>query len=521
MTWISLVCLLALSSSALARSLSYGSYGSVQVPQVSSMNLVRDFTSQQQQKPLFTQGGYGQQQQQQQQQQQNFIAPSQEEQTIQPEIQTTQSGYGQQYGAQQMIRKPIVQFDQGYNKIQVSAPRTYVSPQQLLLDQQQQLKQMIEESKVVTEADNLCRGQVAETVIPLDNGRRFVVCVDESKGFEQQCARGLFYHPESRRCERKLGPLDDPCSTQPCLNNGQCIRTDVSSYKCQCAPGFDGEICELDARVCQTQQPCGQSQDVKCQSFRFGAALDHVCILQGGAAYGLTASQAHRNPCTGTDGQLPLGFSDKGCIMCSGDSMYVESCPGGLIWDDLNKGCVWPDMVGLPSEDQTQITPSYGASSYGASSYNTVPRTMTSQYGAQKQFDLLVKPTLSYGQSQIKSFTQPKFIQQQDDVSQYGQSQIKSFTQPRFTQQQDEVQQYGQIQMKPFTQLKPIRQQDEVQQYGQIQLPVQQQEQTQQFPQIHQQSSFGGYQQQLPKQTFQQTVQRQQDIARPTSQSSY
>lgn len=88
-----------------------------------------------------------------------------------------------------------------------------------------------------------------------------------------------------------MGPLENPCSSQPCLNGGQCVQTDVSSYQCQCAAGFDGTTCELDARICQTQQPCGQAPDTKCQSFRIGAALQYVCILQAGRAYGLNAQQ--------------------------------------------------------------------------------------------------------------------------------------------------------------------------------------------------------------------------------------
>jgi hypothetical protein len=87
-----------------------------------------------------------------------------------------------------------------------------------------------------------------------------------------------------------MGPLDNPCASQLCLNGGQCISTDFS-YQCQCAPGFDGKNCELDARVCQTQQPCGQGPDSKCQSFRLGAALQYICILQGGLAYGLSPQQ--------------------------------------------------------------------------------------------------------------------------------------------------------------------------------------------------------------------------------------
>jgi len=52
--------------------------------------------------------------------------------------------------------------------------------------------------------DLLCRGQQAETVIPLENGRKFVVCLDDGKGVEQKCPKGLFYHPTSRRCERSM-----------------------------------------------------------------------------------------------------------------------------------------------------------------------------------------------------------------------------------------------------------------------------------------------------------------------------
>ncbi len=87
-----------------------------------------------------------------------------------------------------------------------------------------------------------------------------------------------------------MGPLENPCVPQPCLNGGQCVQTDFS-YQCICPPGFDGKQCELDAHVCQTQQPCGQSPDTKCQSFRPGAALQYVCILQDGQAYGLNAQQ--------------------------------------------------------------------------------------------------------------------------------------------------------------------------------------------------------------------------------------
>lgn len=168
-----------------------------------------------------------------------------------------------------------------------------------------------------------------------------------------------------------MGALKNACALQPCLNGGQCIPTD-STYQCQCAPGFDGKTCELDARVCQTQNPCGQSQDAKCQSFRLGAALQYICIFQEGLAYGLSTSQGNYlnkqktrmkllflfilvipSPCQDVDGPHALSVSHSGFIMCDGERMFVESCPGGTLWDDLVKACVWPDMQIAPQQEQT------------------------------------------------------------------------------------------------------------------------------------------------------------------------
>lgn len=52
--------------------------------------------------------------------------------------------------------------------------------------------------------DILCQGKPAETVIPVGDGSKFVVCIDIGKGVEQECPRGLFYHTEKRRCERRM-----------------------------------------------------------------------------------------------------------------------------------------------------------------------------------------------------------------------------------------------------------------------------------------------------------------------------
>jgi hypothetical protein len=43
--------------------------------------------------------------------------------------------------------------------------------------------------------------------------------------------------------------------------------------------------------------------------------------------------------------------------MCDGELMFVESCPGGTVWDDLNKACVWPDMQGIVSASFADQSP--------------------------------------------------------------------------------------------------------------------------------------------------------------------
>jgi hypothetical protein len=386
MTWVSLICLLALSSSAFGRSAYGGGYGGASIPQMSNI-----LTAMRDQRPFLptlpvAPQGYGQQQPQS-----SDMVVQQQDMPIQQQVQST---YGSSLIAPTMTRTLPVQgyggqVSQGYG----SAPRLFdqtpVPPPAPVPE--------------LTPADLLCRGQQPETIIPIENNRKFVVCLADSKGVEQQCPKSLFYHEQSRRCERKLGPLDNLCASQPCLNGGQCIPTDAW-YQCQCAPGFDGKNCELDARVCQQQYPCGQTPDVRCQSFRLGAALQYICIIQDGYAYGLNPQQAQPSPCRDADGPHALAVTNAGFIMCDGERMFVESCPGGTIWDDLNKACVWPDM----QTTAPQLDQGYGQSSYGRQV--NIPKLISSYGGQlnipQPSFDQ-TKLIQGYG-GQQPAFDQPK-----------------------------------------------------------------------------------------------------------------
>jgi hypothetical protein len=396
MAWISLICLLALSSSVFGRSFStagsfltpslpkFGSGMTPQFPRIETQ--IRDEIKQQQ----------------------PFI----------PTEHKVLSGFGQStdlsLGVQQDT--PIAPIQQ-----QISTGYSSYGGQTL-----PKVLHMLPPKRVLTEADILCKGQRAETVIPIEHGHKFVVCLDESKGVIQHCPKGLRYHSETRRCERKFQP-ENPCAIQPCLNGGKCVATDRSSYQCQCSSGFDGKHCELDARMCQTQQPCGLSSDVKCQSFHVGAALQYVCILQDGHAYGLSAQQTHLSPCQDVDGPFPLAFSDKGFIMCDTDRLFVQSCPGGTVWDNINKACVWPEMQavvnGQLAADQ-QLSQRYGEQrSFVAQP--TYTQTASSN-GAQlpverKQFEQIIEKPDMYSRKvpQIKPIERESTLEQ-DKTSSHG-----------------------------------------------------------------------------------------------------
>lgn len=404
-----MICLLVLASSAFGRT----TYGSYSTPEVSRDMFVAPQPIVAPLKPTTQyQSGYGQQQT-------NFVPSTPLELPSQPKVLPSF------HTEQNLLVQPSVNVP--------LRPINYGS----------QVKHFEQTTPLSwTQADILCRGQRPDTIIPIDNNRRFVVCSEDGKGAEQSCPTNLFYHSESRRCERRLGKLDNACESQPCLNNGQCFPIDTSSYQCKCASGYDGTNCELDARVCHTQQPCGQAAGSRCQSFRAGAALQYICIHQYEQAYGLSGQQVQSSPCRGKDGAHPLGFSDKGFVMCDGERMFVESCPGGTIWDDLIKSCVWPDMQGL-------APPTFFTEQKKTIAYSEPKPILKPTYGAQPAMEQRPtweqpKPISNYGQIEtprsldLTLVQTPKPIEKpvnwfpSQPTSQYG-----AFQQPKMIKQQE------------------------------------------------------------------------------------
>jgi len=311
MTWVSLVCLLALSSAAFGRSVSFDGYGSTRIIEPTPLPAP----------------AYGRE-----------LLPA-------PELTRISSGYGSSFVAPTRV---------------LSAPSYggYGSTNRLL-----ERSEIIVDPLPPTPADILCRGQLPQTVIPIEGNRKFVTCLDDGKGVEQTCPRGLLFHELTRRCERKLGALEDFCLSQPCLNGGLCISGD-STFTCQCPTGFDGMNCELDASFCHLNRPCGSDSFVRCQSFRPNAALQWICVADDDFTYGPDGAHIHKSFCDGSNmGPFPLAYTNKGFMMCNGEHTHYESCPGGTIWDASAKACVWPDME---EGGETRIISKPGYGGYGS-----------------------------------------------------------------------------------------------------------------------------------------------------------
>ncbi|CAF0827748.1 unnamed protein product [Rotaria sordida] len=465
MIWISLIsCLLTLSSSAYGRS-TYGFYSSVPHSQTSNLMGMSDSTMQQ--KPLMARPSFQSQ------------VPMPNVYRLQPTPKTTDMSSSWMQNVQESTSKTPMDYGVPQKQETFTQTEQTVVTSPSFGTQQQKVQRV----QMQTEADMLCRGRRRETVIPLEDKRRFVVCIDNSKGFEQRCPKGLYYYPESRRCERKFRGLENPCAQKPCLNNGQCAPVDVTSYKCQCPAGFDGRNCELDARVCQTQQPCGQSSDRRCQSFRLGAALPYMCIFQDGLAYGLNAQQVQRSPCQGVDGTQALAVTNKGFIMCDGERMFVESCPGGTVWDDLNKACVWPDMqtftdvpfigqsetqqVSTNNQQQESIVTSTTQSNQLQMPQQTQVRQDESSSSFVDQASMSEQQTQS-STPQPEQMQQFGYSQQPEQMHQFGYSQQpEQMQQFQSSQQPDQTQQFGYSrQSEQMQQFQSPQQPDQMQQFG-------------------------------------------------------
>jgi hypothetical protein len=78
-------------------------------------------------------------------------------------------------------------------------------------------------------------------------------------------------------CNSFLHQSGDPCASQPCLNQGTCMR-DNGGYRCICPPGYSGARCEI-RDACQSN-PCMNGGT--CQSINGNGNGGYQCMCPPG-----------------------------------------------------------------------------------------------------------------------------------------------------------------------------------------------------------------------------------------------
>lgn len=66
------------------------------------------------------------------------------------------------------------------------------------------------------------------------------MCIDTSW-------RAVFSIRKPLKCVLMSSPAASPCLSNPCENGGTCVEAGSSNYTCQCAEGFQGTNCEVEA----------------------------------------------------------------------------------------------------------------------------------------------------------------------------------------------------------------------------------------------------------------------------------
>ena len=83
------------------------------------------------------------------------------------------------------------------------------------------------------------------------------------KAFECTCSTGYTFNGDT--CAPR-----NPCTLNPCLNNGRCNWEGGEEFECVCPKTFEGTLCEREVSVCARSQPCinGACSDDIHQGYR-------------------------------------------------------------------------------------------------------------------------------------------------------------------------------------------------------------------------------------------------------------
>lgn len=80
-----------------------------------------------------------------------------------------------------------------------------------------------------------------------DNGTVLIITdVKDEHGGIYTCTASNSHGLSSKLFKVTVTPAPDPCSSNPCRNEGECEKIDRESFSCKCPNGYTGETCEKD-----------------------------------------------------------------------------------------------------------------------------------------------------------------------------------------------------------------------------------------------------------------------------------
>jgi len=138
-----------------------------------------------------------------------------------------------------------------------------------------------------------------QTVAHPDDTKQFLVCLQGGRYQLSPCPKGLVFNTHLSRCDystEKETNLDaNVCQTdQPCLNDGVCFFPAFNStddYFCECKQGFAGKNCESNIDDCQRgQTQCGD--DNICVDL----INSFMCLCENNKFYGSDCSEKSKYP---------------------------------------------------------------------------------------------------------------------------------------------------------------------------------------------------------------------------------
>jgi Notch-like protein len=154
--------------------------------------------------------------------------------------------------------------------------------------------------------------------------------------------------------------IKDPCANNSCLNGATCVREGLTSYKCTCAPGFGGTICN------ETLPKCGDA-NIHCLNAEC-VETDNIALPVYCQCYDGTRRDPRQNdtcplsPCYERETETPVCKNNGTCRIIN--NAHLCECTGGWAGQNCTKALKRPLCQDQPSvcgsgKCQQSLTPPF------------------------------------------------------------------------------------------------------------------------------------------------------------------